>query len=60
MTKEKRVKFKRFVFGQGYTWSAGGEGKIIAETETHYKVKTSLFSSEWVYKDMCEQITNIK
>jgi len=57
MENKKRVIFKRFVFGDGYKWSAGGEGKVIAETETFYKVKTSWFSSEWVYKIECEIIT---
>lgn len=51
-----RVKFKRFFFGEGFTWGAGSEGKVIAETDTHYKVKTSIFSSEWVYRSECEQI----
>lgn len=54
--KNKEVKFKRFVFGEGYKWAAGGEGKVIAETETHYKVKTSWLFSEWVYKNECEEI----
>lgn len=53
---KKRVKFKRWEFGKGWQWSAGGEGKVLAETATHYKVKTSWLSSEWVYKDMCEEI----
>lgn len=53
------VKFKRFEFLEGYTWNAGGEGKVIAETKTHYKVRTSWFSSEWVYKEMCEEINKL-
>lgn len=59
MKPEKRVKFKRFVFGEGYTWGAGGEGIVVAETETFYKVKTSWFSSEWVYKSECEEVKEL-
>ena len=54
-----KVKFKRFVFGEGYTWKAGGEGEVIAETDLHLKVKTGWFSSEWVYKTECEEIKDI-
>ena len=54
---EKRVKFKRFVLFKGYTWKNGGEGKVIAETNTFYKVKTNWYSSEWVNKMVCEEIT---
>lgn len=57
----KRVRFKRFVFGEGYMWHAGDEGKVIEETENFYKVKTGWFSSEWVFKGHCEEfITNNK
>lgn len=55
-----RIKFKRFVFGEGYTWAAGGEGEVIAETKTHYKVKTGWFGhTEWVYKDESEEIKEV-
>jgi hypothetical protein len=32
------------------------EGRVIAETDTFYKVRTSIFQTEWVKKDMCEEI----
>lgn len=54
--KNKRVKFKRFIFGEGWVWNAGDEGVVIAETDTFYKVKTGWLSSEWVYKSRCEEI----
>lgn len=55
-SRRMKVKFKRFIFGEGYTWKAGGEGIVIAETETFYKVRTWLWFSEWVYKTECEEI----
>lgn len=57
---EKRIRFKRFKFGEGYTWAAGGEGKVIAETENQYKVRTNWFSTEWVYKSESLEINSIE
>ena len=57
--KKKNVKFKRFKMYEGWQWESGGEGIVIAETESFYKVKTGWFSSEWVYKDKTEEITTL-
>lgn len=56
----KKVRFKRFAFGKGYTWRAGDEGEVVAETDTFYKVKTSWLNTEWVWKDEAEEITTIE
>lgn len=58
MEKNTKVRFKRFVFREGYTWKAGGEGRVVAETETSYKVKTNNWFGfpEWVPKTQAEII----
>lgn len=50
-----KIRFKRFVFLQGYVWN--GEGEAIAETDSAYKVKTGWWSDEWVLKSNAEIIT---
>jgi len=60
MTQEimtgRKVRFKGFEFGEGWCWEYGGEGKILAETKTAYKIKSSWFVSQWIPKEYCEEI----
>jgi len=55
-----RVKFKRFKFGYGTEYEFGSEGRVIAETDMHYLVKTSWFHKEWVLKSYCLEIKEVK
>ena len=54
--KNAKVRFKGWEIYKGWEWKLGGEGRVIAETETAYKIKTSWFSSTWVDKVHCEEI----
>ena len=46
----RNVRFMGWKIYEGWKWEYGGEGKIIAETETAYKIKTGWFTSEWADK----------
>lgn len=50
----RNVRFQEFILYEGWKWT--GEGKIIAETEQFYKIKTGIFTSKWVYKSKCQEI----
>lgn len=52
----RHIRFQRFRTWAGRSWEHGGEGKIIAETATAYKVKTGWLTSEWVDKDKTEVV----
>jgi len=55
--KGKKVRYKAFLIGRGWKYEFGGEGIIIAETLTAYKIKTSIFNSTWVDKADTEEIS---
>lgn len=52
----RNVRFMGWKIYEGWKWEYGGEGKIIAETETAYKIKTGWFTSEWADKIHCQEI----
>jgi len=55
----RKVRFQGWKIYEGWKWKYGGEGRIIAESKTFYKVKTGLFTSEWVPKIKCEEIHDL-
>lgn len=52
-----KVRYKGFKIGSGWKWEFGGEGVVVAQTETGLKLKTGLLSRVWVGKSVCEEVS---